>query len=253
MKSILRLFVFPAFVLFSNFLIFSKTVLAAELSTDLITAEMTERQLNAPLNIEESLPQEKVPVFQIPTGSETLKNDYSHIDPKKIVPEQILRQAILFYDLNLEKLTNPLFMTVIDMNQHSSQRRFFLVEMKTGEVTALLTTAGVNSDPDDDGYATLFSNIVDSRQSSLGFFFTSSTYQGQNGYSLRLHGLNSTNSKAFERYIVVHGARYVSERENKAGRSWGCPALDHAVSRSVIDRIKNGSLLFISHAQFEMK
>lgn len=208
----------------------------------------SERSINAPINGEEVLPVETVPPMTTPSGNETLKNDYSHIDPSHIVPDGILRQAILYYDVNLANIANKNYMTVVDFNQHSSQRRMFLIDMKSGAVTPMLTTAGSGSDPDNDGYATLFSNVVDSHQSSLGFYLTSSTYQGSNGYSLRLHGLSVTNSKAFERYVVVHGANYVSESQNKAGRSWGCPAVDPKLNKNLIDRIKGGSLLFISHS-----
>ena len=46
----------------------------------------------------------------------------------------------------------------------------------------------------------------------------------------------------------MHGAWYVSKehamQNGRIGRSWGCPALDLAVSRKVIDRIEGGHLLF---------
>lgn len=223
------------------FLVISEPALAA-----------SERSLNAPITGEETLPNESVPSMTTPTGNESLKNDYSHLDPNHLVPDGILRQAILYYDVNLANIANKSHMTVIDFNQHSSQRRMFLIDMKSGVVTPMLTSAGTGSDPDNDGYATLFSNIVDSHQSSLGFYLTSSTYQGGNGYSLRLHGLSVTNSKAFERYVVIHGADYVSESQGKAGRSWGCPAVDRKINKSLIDRIKGGSLLFISHSSLDI-
>ena len=210
----------------------------------------TERSINAPINEQDILPVESVPNMTTPTGSEVLKNNYSHIDPGHLVNDNILRAAILYYDVNLANIANKDFMTVIDFNLHSNQRRMFLINMKTGAVSAFLTAAGVNSDPDQDGYATLFSNVVDSHQSSLGFALTSSTYQGQNGYSLRMHGLSVTNSKIYERYIVVHGtAKYVFEDKNLAkNKSWGCPAVDDSVNRGLIDRIKGGSLVYFSHA-----
>ena len=62
---------------------------------------------------------------------------------------------------------------------------------------------------------------------------------------MRLDGLSSTNSNARKRAIVVHPATYVSDSASRAGRSWGCPALDPKVSKSVIDRIKGGSLMLI--------
>jgi hypothetical protein len=212
----------------------------------------TERSINAPVDSRENLPVETVPNMTQPTGSETLKGNYSHIDPSHVVPDLILRQAILFYDVNLEKISNKDYLTILDFNQHSSQRRMYLINMKTGAVTPMLAAAGAGSDPDKDGYATLFSNVVDSHMSSLGFYLTSSTYEGQNGYSLRLHGLNETNSKAYERMIVVHGAQYVSESQGKAGPSWGCPAVDHSLKTKLIDRIKNGSLMFFTHASLRL-
>jgi hypothetical protein len=93
--------------------------------------------------------------------------------------------------------------------------------------------------------ATFFSNTMGSKMSSLGVYHTQATYNGKYGYSLRLLGQESTNSNAFERAIVMHPAIYVSDSEGRAGRSWGCPALDPKISVAVISKIKEGSLLLI--------
>jgi len=84
----------------------------------------------------------------------------------------------------------------------------------------------------------------------VGFYTTLSTYQGAHGYSLRLEGQEiGFNNNAMERDIVVHSANYVSESVVKSqgyiGRSLGCPALSPAIYKSVIDKIKNGTCLFI--------
>lgn len=73
---------------------------------------------------------------------------------------------------------------------------------------------------------------------------------GKNGYSLQLSGLEpGINDKAEERAIVMHGAPYVSESlihtQGYIGRSWGCPAVAASLAKPIIDRIKNGSCLFI--------
>ena len=68
--------------------------------------------------------------------------------------------------------------------------------MASGEVWTLHVAHGEGSDPDDSGYAKTFSNVEGTRASSLGFFTTAETYSGEYGYSLRLDGLSSTNSKA---------------------------------------------------------
>jgi hypothetical protein len=101
-----------------------------------------------------------------------------------------------------------------------------------------------------DNYATRFSNVGGSHASSLGLYLTGDTYQGGNGYSLLLDGLEpGVNDNARSRSIVVHGADYadpsVIASAGRLGRSWGCPALPRAVTRPVIDAIKDGSVLYI--------
>ena len=75
------------------------------------------------------------------------------------------------------------------------------------------------------------------------------TYRGDNGYSLRLQGLDEGfNNNALQRAIVIHGAPYVSEafaqREGRLGRSWGCPAVSKRVARRVINSLKGGQFVF---------
>ena len=87
---------------------------------------------------------------------------------------------------------------------------------------------------------------------SLGAFLTGATYVGRNGYSLRLHGLEpGVNDRAEARTIVVHGAPYVSEefarKVGRLGRSHGCPALRPAIARTLIDLIKESTLLYAWH------
>jgi hypothetical protein len=101
-----------------------------------------------------------------------------------------------------------------------------------------------------DNYATSFSNRNGSHQSSLGFYRTGGTYQGGNGYSLLLDGLEEgINDEARSRAIVIHGADYCSEQvirsAGRLGRSYGCPALPRELSKPIINTIKGGSLLFI--------
>lgn len=94
-----------------------------------------------------------------------------------------------------------------------------------------------------------FSNADGTHASSLGLFFTRDTYQGHNGYSLRLDGLDAGfNDAAMNRAIVMHGAAYVDadngRRMGRLGRSWGCPALRKAVAKPIIDVMKDGQFVF---------
>lgn len=150
-----------------------------------------------------------------------------------------------YYVRNERSFANRRYVTIIDMRRHSSVKRWFLLDLKYGTVEKHLTSHGKNSDANNNGYAESFSNVNGSKKTSLGFYRTSSTYTGSNGYSLRLDGLSSTNSNARARAIVVHPATYVNEATPRAGRSWGCPALDPKYAKSVINRIKGGSMMLI--------
>jgi hypothetical protein len=154
-------------------------------------------------------------------------------------------QAANFYLGRTASISNRRYLTIVDFSQHSSRKRFYLFDLATGGLTRHLVSHGQKSDPNNDGMPTEFSNVQNSLKSSLGFYQTLGTYRGENGYSMRLRGLSATNSNAEKRAIVMHPARYVNEATGRAGRSWGCPALDPKISRSVIDKIKGGSIIFI--------
>jgi len=174
---------------------------------------------------------------------ETIEEKYAHIDQEKVVPAALLSKTLAYYDANLSKIKNKNYIIVIDFKQHNSKKRFYLINMQSGDVEQYLTAHGKNSDTDYDGYATKFSNTDGSLMSSLGFYLTAETYYGDNGYSLRLDGLSTTNSNARARAIVIHGASYVREA-SLIGRSYGCPALEERYAADVIDTIKGGSLIY---------
>jgi hypothetical protein len=101
-------------------------------------------------------------------------------------------------------------------------------------------------------FATRFSNKPTSRESSLGFYITSSTYRGGHGLALIINGIEpGFNNNAARRRIVVHGSKYVGanylELRKYMGRSFGCPAVPQKECAEIINIIKNGSCLFIYH------
>jgi hypothetical protein len=185
--------------------------------------------------------------FNFPPSDYVQQRNYSHIDIENLIPEPVLKQALDFYDLNFDRLKVPKYINVIDFSLHASKKRMYLVDVDSGSVKAMHTSFGRASDPDGDGIANTFSNIEGSNMSSLGFYLTDDEYLGGNGRSMRLHGLSPTNSKALIRYIVIHGSAYISEVDNHAGRSLGCPAVDFKNNDDLIEKTKNGSLMFIWH------
>lgn len=142
-------------------------------------------------------------------------------------------------------------LTICDFTLSSNLKRMWVID--PGNYKVLFNTLVAHGMGTGEEFATAFSNIEDSHQSSLGFYVTGETYDGNNGYSLKLNGVDGMfNNKAYDRAIVVHGAEYVSEefaRGNKRiGRSHGCPALPVEIAPKVIDKVKNGTCLFIYHS-----
>lgn len=173
-------------------------------------------------------------------------SDYSHLDPDHLIPAPLLKTALDFFDSHQSIIKNKRFMGIINFKLHNSKERFYIVDMESGRVEKYLVAHGKNSDPTFSGYATQFSNTPDSKMSSLGFYLTAETYDGEHGYSLRLDGLSSTNSNARDRAIVLHAADYVTPGE-KIGRSFGCPAVETRYHQQIIDEVKEGALIFASN------
>lgn len=146
------------------------------------------------------------------------------------------------------KIDNTNIITIADLSKSSRKKRLFVIDLKNYKVLFNTYVAhGMNSGQE---FAKYFSNIPESNKSSLGFYETSSTYNGKNGYSLHLVGLEKgINDNAYNRDIVIHGADYVNESlihaQGYIGRSQGCPAVPEKQHKKIIDKIKNGTCLFI--------
>lgn len=171
---------------------------------------------------------------------------YNEIGLSEIVNYNAFKQAITGYS-KIEGRKKDI-LTLIDYSKPSTEKRLYVLDMKNKKL--LFTSYVSHGRNSGNNYATSFSNKCGSYKSSLGFFLTENTYQGKNGYSLILNGLEKNiNDKARERAIVMHGAPYanpgVIKSAGRLGRSLGCPALPEAVNKPIIDLIKGGSLLYI--------
>jgi hypothetical protein len=152
------------------------------------------------------------------------------------------------YLLSLGKIQNENIISIIDFSLSSDKKRLFVIDLKEGELLFHTFVAhGKNSGLKT---ATKFSNKVESKKSSLGFYITGETYNGSHGYSLRLQGLEKgINDNVLRRGIVMHSAAYVDEDyvtgQGFIGRSLGCPAIPATVYKEVIETIKSGTCLFM--------
>jgi hypothetical protein len=144
-------------------------------------------------------------------------------------------------------LSKENLLTIIDYSRPSSDKRFFVIDLESECIVfKTLVAHGKNSG---ELYASRFSNKAQSHQSAIGFFVTGSSYKGGQGYSLLVSGIDTGfNDNARKRAIVIHGANYVTsdyiQQYGRLGRSFGCPALPPDINASVINLIKEGSLIF---------
>ncbi|MET3535425.1 murein L,D-transpeptidase catalytic domain family protein [Chryseobacterium limigenitum] len=139
-------------------------------------------------------------------------------------------------------------LTVCDFSMSSNTKRLWVID--TEEKKVLFNSLVAHGKNTGEEFATNFSNTNSSLQSSLGFYITDATYNGDNGYSLRLLGMDKGfNDAAYKRAIVMHGADYVSEDfaavHKRIGRSWGCPAVPRDLTQPIINTIKGRNCLFI--------
>ena len=168
----------------------------------------------------------------------------------KGLSKEAYNYALLGYNKLLQtgKLKNDETLTIIDFSLPSTAKRLFVIDMKLGEVLFnSLVSHGRNSGKD---MANDFSNSNNSFKSSLGFYVTSDTYIGKHGLSMRLEGEEKgINDNALTRGIVMHSADYVNENlirsQGYIGRSQGCPAVPPQLHKAIIEKIKNGSCLFM--------
>lgn len=155
-----------------------------------------------------------------------------------------LVKAIAYWEKNKDKLPNPRYITIVDYSKNSDEERFFVIDVEKGAVVwAEKVAHGSGSNGANKNEVGKLCNIPESKASVGGFLITGDTYQGKNGESLRIAGMEEgLNDKTCDRAVVIHSADYVTQ--NQAGNSHGCPALDTLITDEVIEMIKGGSAVY---------
>ena len=149
---------------------------------------------------------------------------------------------------NLKKIKRRHLITIIDYSKSSHLKRLYVFDLHHKKLIFNdLVSHGVNSGKT---LVDSFSNIPDSRQSSVGFMKASETYEGKHGLSLRLDGLEKEiNDSVRYREITIHSADYATQefidKNGYLGRSHGCPAIPPKYSDSLIKYIANGSCVYL--------
>jgi hypothetical protein len=152
--------------------------------------------------------------------------------------EQKAAEARLFAK---QKGFNENICFLIDMTLPSGSNRFFIYDLEIDTVS----NAGLVAHGNCFQYwleGRKYNNVVGGGCTSLGKYKIGIPYTGKFGYSYKLHGLDSTNSNALVRTVVLHSHSCVSETEisDEICQSNGCPT----VSPGFLERLKtiiNGS------------
>jgi hypothetical protein len=164
------------------------------------------------------------------------------------INEGLMARARAALDSKRSFLRDTDVMAIADYSQASRDPRFYLLHTASGMVSSYQVCHGRGSDPSHTGYLNYFSNAPGSEASSAGAYVTGDVYYGKYGRSLRLQGLDYSNSNAEARSIVVHCASYaepeIAEHYGKLGRSEGCFTLSQLSLQYVLQQLGPGRLLY---------
>lgn len=164
------------------------------------------------------------------------------------IAPSLLRRALDSLERHHDSISYRDFIGVADFSLPSRAPRFHLVNLADGSVRSHLVAHGRGSDPSHTGWLERFSNEPRSNATSAGAYRTGSLYLGAHGRSMRLEGLDATNSNALSRAIVVHAAWYVNEQvighSGMLGRSQGCFAVADSSLPEIMARLGPGRLIY---------
>ena len=114
---------------------------------------------------------------------------------------------------------------LVDMRLPSGKNRFFVYDLRRDSVLTMgLVAHGCGKS--NFSVRPVFSNVDGSGCTSLGRYRLGYKYQGQFGPAYKLYGLDTSNSQAFVRNVVLHSYAAVPMRETDPSpicNSRGCP------------------------------
>lgn len=200
-------------------------------------------------------------------SSKAIENGYYAGEPGAAAPRLRLDRKI--FETAVEKYrayycaygrrAGPAVVVVVDFAKSSSVPRLYRVDLRDGDGldSPIVVAHGIGSDPDQDGFATIFSNVQDSLTSSLGAAIGGERYVGANGISLRLDGLEPSNNQMRARDIVVHSyqadrRRYFNAEliavRGRPGSSEGCFVVEPDKRDWILDTLENGGFIYSGYS-----
>lgn len=148
-----------------------------------------------------------------------------------------------------QKKYNDNICFLVDMSLPSGQNRFFVYDLKKDTLrnSGLVTHGRCNQ------YwleGRKYGNTIGCGCSSLGKYKVGYSYTGKFGLAYKLYGLDKTNDKAFDRFVVLHSHDCVPDTEVKDDicQSDGCPTVSPGFLqylKPIINASKKPVLLWI--------
>lgn len=118
---------------------------------------------------------------------------------------------------------------LMDASLPSNGNRFFIYNLKNDSIenVGLVTHGRCNQQWLEERK---YSNTIGGGCTSLGRYKIGNAYDGRFGLAYKLHGLDSSNSNAFKRFVVLHAHECVPNEvsENEICQSDGCPTVSTA-------------------------
>jgi hypothetical protein len=139
---------------------------------------------------------------------------------------------------------------LIDMKIKSGKNRFFVYDLVNNTIIDEgLVAHGSGSETGVRG-SLKFSNLPDSKATSLGRYSIEKAYKGIFGKAYRLLGLDQTNNNALKRAIVLHHYSAVpcEEQDYYISNSHGCPMVNEDFFKrieKIIDTSKSNIIMDI--------
>lgn len=147
----------------------------------------------------------------------------------KLAVDRLKQQAASIEEYAKANNYSSDYVFLLDMSIPSGKNRFFVYNLKKDTLEcSSLVSHGFGSTIKTSEDQLIFSNNNYSFKTSLGKYKIGSSYNGTYGLAYKLYGLDSTNSKAYERAIVLHSDVHIPSTETypyKIFQSAGCPAV----------------------------
>lgn len=133
------------------------------------------------------------------------------------------------------------YIVLVDMRKSKSADRMSVYDTKLNEV--VYQTKTMHGKGSGQEYATKFSNKINSNCTALGRYVVIAQFTGKYGKAYRLVGLDTSNSNALARSIVLHSSKYV--RSNSTSYSLGCPAVSVDAIEKLHEYVQPGTLIWV--------